>query len=311
MKFSLKTTVAALLLCMNVPCLIAQTDALKILDNGNIGIGNTNPAAKLHVGGLITGTALSKTFVTNAGVLGNSAGSELPLANIGFLTGNNTSLGIRALRTNAADKDWFGTAIGIGMDVDNTIRAGGASLWFSANGNIGIGKTTPAVILDVAGDVKADGRIKDKTGFVMPVGAIIAYGGSTAPEGWLLCDGSTINAGYTELRNIVGGNTPDLRSRFIVGAGNGPGLTNYSIRSTGGEERHTLSVAEMPSHNHAGFGEAYDGWPFGNYNSTRTNMGSAGGKDYDNYLYNTTSTGGSQAHENRPPYYALTYIIKY
>lgn len=64
-------------------------------------------------------------------------------------------------------------------------------------------------------------------------GIIVMWSGSQSniPSGWVLCDGNN--------------GTPDLRNRFIVGAG-----SVYSINSTGGEATHTLSVAEMPSHNH-------------------------------------------------------------
>jgi microcystin-dependent protein len=313
MKLLFQPFVTVLLLCVIAIPANAQTDAIKIIANGNVGIGNDAPTAKLHVGGPLNGTAMSTTFITNAGRLGNSVISELPLASIGFTSATNkVALGIRALRNVAnADTGWGTTAIGLGMDVDNTIQVNGAGLWFSANGNIGIGKNTPLVKLEVAGDIKADGRIRDKTGYLMPVGSIIAYGGYSVPEGWLLCDGAAIDKKLDDLIKVIGAYTPDLRSRFIVGAGKGPGLSEYKPTNTGGVEKHVLTVAEMPAHNHAGFGENFDGWPFGNLNNTRNNMGSAGGKDYDNYFYNTSNTGGGQPHQNLPPYYALTYIIKY
>lgn len=144
----------------------------------------------------------------------------------------------------------------------------------------------------------------------LPVGSIIAYGGSEAPNGWLLCDGRTISqATYPNLVAVIGTSVPDLRSRFIIGAGQGNGLSNYPIKSTGGMETVTLNVDQMPSHQHYGFGEINDGWPFGS--SGNNQMGSHGGIDYDNHYYGTSNAGGNQAHDNRPPYYALTYIIKY
>ena len=110
-------------------------------------------------------------------------------------------------------------------------------------------------------------------------------GASTAiPTGWLLCNGSN--------------NTPDLRNRFIVGAGN-----SYSVGATGGEATHTLTVAEMPSHNHSinhaddngnTYGQIGYEWN-GRTTSTRAS---------------TNYTGGGQAHNNLPPYYALCFIMK-
>jgi microcystin-dependent protein len=144
----------------------------------------------------------------------------------------------------------------------------------------------------------------------LPVGAIITFGGSDVPNGWLLCNGQTISQStYPNLYAVIGGTVPDLRSRFIVGAGQGNGLSNYPAKATGGLENVTLSIDQIPSHQHFGFGEAFGGWPYGEYMSNQ--MGSKGGIDYDNHFYGTTSTGGGQSHENRPPYFALTYIIKY
>ncbi len=120
--------------------------------NGNIGIGTPTPSARLSVVapgvGELGGTAKSPTLVTSAGPLGAATGNELALASFGFTSGNASSLGIRAYRVSAGS-DWYSTAIGLGMDVDNTVRAGGASLWLYSNGNIGIGTAAPNAKLDI------------------------------------------------------------------------------------------------------------------------------------------------------------------
>ena len=109
-------------------------------------------------------------------------------------------------------------------------------------------------------------------------------GASTSiPTGWLLCNGSN--------------NTPDLRNRFIVGAG-----SSYSVGATGGEATHTLTIDEMPSHSH-------------NLDATTTTSGSTLNGVYINVrnkglTFTTDSTGSGSAHENRPPYYALCFIMK-
>jgi microcystin-dependent protein len=98
-----------------------------------------------------------------------------------------------------------------------------------------------------------------------------------------------------------------MGGRFPVGAhhiSTDEGLTKYSFGDKGGEEKHTLTINEMPSHNHtANLGG--DGFPDGS--------GDRGG----NYHYSgsgsqlaTNNTGGGQSHENRPPYLAIYFIKK-
>src|SRR5262249_41359390 len=133
--------------------------------NGNVGIGTGDPKSKLTVGPAFSLSAHSPTFSTNAGQLGESANNELNLGSIGFYSGNESSLGVRALRT-ANGNDWTTTAIGLEMDVDNTPRAGGATVWLHANGNIGIGTAAPASKLTVAGDIRIMGG-----GLIFPDGS--------------------------------------------------------------------------------------------------------------------------------------------
>lgn len=78
----------------------------------------------------------------------------------------------------------------------------------------------------------------------MPLGAIIAYGGSTAPAGWHLCNGTA--HGSSALQTLIGSaNTPDLSGRFIVGSG-----TGYNPGSTGGVTSHTLTPAQTATKAH-------------------------------------------------------------
>ncbi|MEK0177722.1 phage tail protein [Microcoleus anatoxicus] len=99
-------------------------------------------------------------------------------------------------------------------------------------------------------------------------GEIIGFGGSSAPIGWLLCDGGEVLiAAYPKLWEVLGTTwgaltngsnsagvshfrLPDLRGRTLVGAGLGSGLTNREIGQRFGSESHVLSTSELPSHNH-------------------------------------------------------------
>lgn len=145
-----------------------------------------------------------------------------------------------------------------------------------------------------------------------PVGSVIAFAGSSAPSGWLLCDGSAVSRStYAALFAIVGttygagdGSTtfalPDLRGRTAIGAGQGSGLTNRTLAGTVGSETHTLSTSEMPSHTHNIVG--YDSYN-GGYRATLSTTS-------DNSSYSTAAAGGGASHNNMQPSLVLNYIIK-
>ena len=118
----------------------------------------------------------------------------------------------------------------------------------------------------------------------IPAGIITMWSGSitSIPNSWALCDGNN--------------GTPDLTNRFIVGAGG-----DYTVGNTGGSEEVTLTIEQIPSHSHA-----INHTP-GNTSGT---SGSRLGSNFDDYTIASQSTGGDQPHENRPPYYALAYIMK-
>ena len=81
----------------------------------------------------------------------------------------------------------------------------------------------------------------------VPIGAIITFGGSDVPEGCLLCNGQSLTA-YPDLAGVLGSNeAPDLRSRFVVGSGQGNGLSNYPLNQKGGVETVTLLSDQIPS----------------------------------------------------------------
>lgn len=132
----------------------------------------------------------------------------------------------------------------------------------------------------------------------LPTGCIVMWSGSVAsiPSGWALCNGSN--------------GTPNLRDKFIVGAGN-----SYSPGNTGGANTIALTINQMPVHNHnLIYGPVYPD----NSLANRAYIGQCAGNGYNlgdntkNGENATTikSTGGGQTHENRPPYYALCFIMK-
>ena len=173
----------------------------------------------------------------------------------------------------------------------------------AASGGTGINAAgTAGNVLTSTGSAWASTAV----GFI-PSGGIIMWSGSIAsiPSGWYLCDG--LNS------------TPDLRDRFVVGAG-----TTYAVADTGGSPN-----AIVVSHTHTATSTVTDpghvhlipNTRAGNPNGGGTYIagGTSGPFNTDNTGSNTTgitvatsvsTTGSSATNANLPPYYALAYIMK-
>lgn len=150
-----------------------------------------------------------------------------------------------------------------------------------------------------------------------PTGSLKMYAGAAAPTHWLLCNGAAISrTTYAALFTAIGTtwgvgdgsttfNVPDMRGRTPIGAGQGGGLTNRVLAATGGVETHTLTIGEMPAHDHS------DG--------TRSVWAAGGGKAYvggpsvlpqDSTYEPLASEGGGAAHPNMQPFAVVNFIIK-
>lgn len=124
----------------------------------------------------------------------------------------------------------------------------------------------------------------------VPVGSIVAYGGATAPVGWHLCDGSA--HGSTALQAVLGSaNAPDLRARFIVGAGSG-----YALKATGGADQVTLAADQSGVAPHAHAASA------GNASGDHTHAFTTGGMSANASHAHTASTGSAGSHAHGSPY---------
>jgi microcystin-dependent protein len=152
--------------------------------------------------------------------------------------------------------------------------------------------TTNAVVTGAltAGSINVTGTFN-----LLPTGIIVAWTGSAVPAGWLLCDGTN--------------KTPDLRGRFILGSGDGTGLTSRKIGDIGGNETQTLTIGQIPTHSHTFSGDDGVGAAgfsiVSNFPYDATSKGAGNG-----HVYNSGNTGGNQSHAIMPPYYSLAYLMK-
>ena len=144
----------------------------------------------------------------------------------------------------------------------------------------------------------------------IPSGGIIMWSGYSGaiPTGWKICDGT------------VG--TPNLTGRFIVGY-NG---TYGKDGATGGANNVTLTSSQVPNHTHTGYaspsGAHYHNMGTRGFKTGSSGTGVDGSGDDDNLQYTryagdhghilniNPTTGGGNSHENRPPYWALAFIMK-
>lgn len=156
----------------------------------------------------------------------------------------------------------------------------------------------------------------------VPLGVVEMYSGTKIPDGYALCDGQALSQElYSELYAVIGNRfnkegtadgmfcLPDLRGRFIAGYNSDDSDYN-TVGRKGGEKTHTLTTPELPPHNHS----VEDAYFAESQATTGTYYGSKGGYDKDNMLFTrnitTGQTGDGRAHENRPPFFVLMYIMR-
>ncbi len=165
------------------------------------------------------------------------------------------------------------------------------------------------------------------------IGEVRLFPYTFAPQGWALCDGQLLRiAQNTALFSILGmtyggdGKStfalPDLRGSAVPGAGQGPGLQNWTPGMRAGEDAVMLTDAEMPAHNHGVIGldaVASSSVPSGDDYLARDRRGGQGAIRYlapgktpaDVTLAPAALaiSGSGQPHENRQPFLVLNFCI--
>lgn len=155
------------------------------------------------------------------------------------------------------------------------------------------------------------------------------FAGGFAPKGWALCDGQLMpisqnTALFSLLGTTYGGNgtsnfaLPNLQGCAPMQAGQGPGLSLRDLGETAGEQTVTLLDTEMPAHSHtvtATTGSTSSS-PVNNVWGAGAKLGGAnlyapfnGPTNVQMNPFATSITGGSQPHNNMPPFLGLTFII--
>ena len=287
----------------------------------------TTPAAHATSHGLVGTdplTNLSPQQISGTAVVSRSTSSQTIQPQVGsdvvpLVIKPNNSIPAASLDALAVYKaDQSTTTLSVRGDGAITARgtltvtgAVSANSGLSVTGNLSVSTITPS------GNLNVSGRVKDSYGFLVPAGTIVAFAGSSAPSGWLLCDGSTkdvsIQPELADLKAVLGsiyGSAtattfvlPNLKGRVPMGSGIGAGTTNWTIGVSTGEEKHQLTESEMPIHSHAGVVTAI--------NYANVANGNSDSRATSHTVSSSQPKGGDQPHSIIQPSLVVNYIIKY
>ena len=270
--------------------LVVKNDADFIVADGDtfipdvLGIRTDTSTASAATGGRIRAGTITNAGANGAPNFPNGVTGTAATFTTGTITGN---LGVGGVLTyeDVTNVDSVGLITArSGVNVSGGEVKVGAAVTVSSGGVVTSGVVTATSFA---------GSGANLTGIVaVPSGCILIWSGAAnaIPSGFVLCNGSN--------------STPDLRGKFVVGYHDGN--NDYDVGDTGGAETVTLTEAQIPSHKHTTNidgghvipGNGGSSFPYG------------GAGTYSSTVFSMNNTGGGGAHENRPPFYALCYIMK-
>ena len=328
-------------------------DHIALMPSGNVGVGTTMPVSKLDVKGSLSCSSISgPANLIQKAHFSLKGGGTITWSKANLLTWNRRFIAIGFGITDSSSEGYFNilgpTMSGFGAleSWDGSNRIQGASVelrdWESLYAILtGTGPNDVKLRIEnykqpgelssnwllIASRDGEDGTLKLGIGCSVslgqsisysspvPCGTIVMWSGAVGdvPNGWFVCDGSN--------------GTPDLRGRFILGSGQGVGLTLRNRQQpTGGRESVALAVNEMPRHTHS----IVDPGHAHNWTASRQLPGvddknntadlSKGDNDITDYPTFTTTrvptgisvneSGNGAPVDIMPPFYILIFIMK-
>jgi microcystin-dependent protein len=267
---------------------------------GKVGIGTSTPSAVVHI---TNTTTTDDSFLVE---------DEASIDSTPFVIKNSGRVGI-GLDTPTANfhikqslADFVTMMPAVKVNIANSAQSTLSVTWQG----VGINIDDPTTDLHVVGSIRMvdthqhDGAVmrSDASGNAkwspykdigVPTGAITAYAGSTAPDGWLECNGQSLGM-YPTLSSVIGAsNVPDLRGAFIIGAstfweGSNVGANAdggiYARNTHNGKRENYLAQAQIPAHSHEM--RDVDG------NGATVNITSSGSHRHDFYYDSGSGTSG-------------------
>lgn len=224
----------------------------------------------------------------------------------------------------------FGTGVGVGTTYATCLLTFPDVDWFKWNIVGAINQMTLEFNWSEDGDVAISFAVEEAKKTLesmifmafnpIPVGLIHPFASATIPEGYLLCDGSSLlTTDYPELFAVIGyafggsGSAfliPDLVDRTVIGSSG-----TFAFGDTGGAPEVTLDTSQIPAHTHADSGHAHS-IPLVTSLPAQAGVGFAGDvtvpvvtSSTGVSFANNQNTGGDGAHNNMQPYMSLTYMI--